>query len=177
MAIRIAQLADAPAIARVHILTWQIAYHGLLPAALLDNLSLNQRTVEWQEILANGGGHPFVCTHDETIVGFASCGRGRDEDLAEECAGELYAIYLDPAYWQQGYGRALLDTVLAFLETQGYLLVTLWVLAGNQRAIDFYERAGFVADGAIKTETLPGSATVQELRYRRQTSTPRTSFV
>jgi hypothetical protein len=42
----------------------------------------------------------------------------------------------------------------------------LWVLAGNERAIRFYERNGWIADGATQTETLHG-AEVNEVLYRR----------
>lgn len=167
MAIRIARLEDAPAIAQVHVTTWQAAYRGLLPATLLDNLSVKGRTQEWNEILALGDGSILVCTRAEQIIGFAGCGECRDQDLSDGRAGELYAIYLEPAFWGQGYGAALLTAALTLLQQDDYQLVTLWVLAGNQRACRFYEHAGFVADGGCKIETLPGGIDVRELRYRR----------
>ena len=47
----------------------------------------------------------------------------------------------------------------------GYAQATLWVLAGNARAIRFYERAGWSPDGARKQDTI-GDDAVTELRYR-----------
>lgn len=167
MTIRMATMADAPAIAQVHVTTWQAAYHGLLPASLLDNLTVSGRTEEWREILAVGAGAILVCTHDAQVIGFVGCGECRDYDLSDGRTGELYAIYLTPAFWDRGYGAALLTAALTQLQTAGYNLATLWVLAGNQRAIRFYERAGFTPDGGVKLETLPGGVEVRELRYRR----------
>jgi RimJ/RimL family protein N-acetyltransferase len=47
----------------------------------------------------------------------------------------------------------------------GYQAITLWVLRDNQRARRFYERAGFLPDGA--TNVLNGLGGIIEVRYRR----------
>lgn len=167
MAIRMARLEDAPAIAQVHVIAWQAAYRGLLPAALLDNLTVEGRIQEWNEILSLGGGYILVCTNADRIIGFAGCGECRDYDLSDGRTGEIYAIYLHPAFWGQGYGIMLLDAAFTLLQQDDYRLVTLWVLEGNQRARGFYEHVGFIKDGAIKIEALPGSVDVREVRYRR----------
>lgn len=79
--------------------------------------------------------------------------------------GELYAIYLTPAWWSAGLGRALTDAVLAELRAAGYRQVVLWTLTGNARARRFYQKAGFTPDGA--TNVLAGLGGVEELRYVR----------
>ena len=79
--------------------------------------------------------------------------------------GELYALYVTPAWWSTGTGRALMGSVLAALEAERYRRVVLWVLADNARARRFYERAGFAADGG--TNILTGLGGVLELRYTR----------
>jgi len=148
-----------------------VAYRGLLPDSLLDNLSLSQRTLEWQEILHSAQGQTLVyIQHAEIadeIVGFVAMGKCRDNDLAQAVVGEVYAIYLRPDCWGKGYGAALLAAAVARLQAQGYPVITLWVLDGNQRAMRFYEAAGFHADGRTQEETLPGGIAVRELRYRR----------
>jgi GNAT superfamily N-acetyltransferase len=80
-------------------------------------------------------------------------------------AGELYALYVTPAWWSTGTGRALMGQVLTSLEAEGYMRVVLWVLADNARARRFYERAGFAADGG--TNVLSGLGGVLEVRYTR----------
>jgi ribosomal protein S18 acetylase RimI-like enzyme len=168
MTVRSARPEDAHGIARVHIASWQAAYRGLLPDTLLDSLSLTQRQQEWQEILSMPRrGHTLVYTEAEQVVGFAACGPCRDADLDEHTVGEIYAIYLDSAVWSKGYGKALMQAALAWLQQQQYHAASLWVLDGNQRAIRFYIAAGFVADGVSKEETLPGGIMVCEWRYRR----------
>ena len=49
--------------------------------------------------------------------------------------------YVRAAYWGTGVGYALFE--IAIGDRAAYL----WVLAGNERAIGFYERQGFRLDG------------------------------
>jgi len=79
--------------------------------------------------------------------------------------GELYALYLLPAWWSAGVGRALMTSVLDTLRSNRYRQVVLWVLADNARARRFYERAGFTLDGG--TNVLTGLGGVLEVRYTR----------
>jgi len=79
--------------------------------------------------------------------------------------GELYALYLLPAWWSAGVGRTLMTSVLDALRGDRYRRVVLWVLADNARARRFYERAGFTLDGA--TNVLTGLGGVLEVRYTR----------
>ena len=86
-------------------------------------------------------------------------------DGEERRVAELYALYVRPAWWSTGTGRALMDRVLARSARAGYSSITLWVLRDNRRARRFYERAGFAPDGATNVLTRLGD--VLELRYRR----------
>ena len=79
--------------------------------------------------------------------------------------GELYALYVAPAWWSTGTGRALMGHVLTALGADGYPRAILWVLADNARARRFYERAGFTPDGS--TNVITGLGGVLELRYAR----------
>jgi GNAT superfamily N-acetyltransferase len=110
------------------------------------------------------------------IVGYASFGPETDvlsapwphpltADGEDGNVAELYALYVRPAWWSTGTGRALMERVLARTSRTGYLSITLWVLRDNRRARRFYERAGFAPDGA--TNVLGGLGGVTELRYRR----------
>ena len=110
------------------------------------------------------------------IVGYASFGPETDvlsapwphpltTDGEDGSVAELYALYVRPAWWSTGTGRALMERVLARTSGAGYRSITLWVLRDNLRARRFYERAGFAPDGA--TNVLRRLADVTELRYRR----------
>lgn len=102
---------------------------------------------------------------DGALVGYALTWRGQDFDLDPDGTPELAALYLDPAAWGKGVGGALMDAALADLRERGFAEAVLWVLEGNERAIRFYERAGWYDDGARKS-CFP-SFESPAIRYRR----------
>ena len=57
---------------------------------------------------------------------------------------------------------------LAKVRAAGYGCITLWVLEANARARRFYQRAGFIPDGA--RHVLDDLGGVTEIRYRRALS-------
>lgn len=154
MTVRLAVVADAPAVASVHVRTWQAAYRGLVPDSVLDGLSVQERTSMWERGIPHGG--VWVGLVDDEVVGFAAVGPSREPDAAFE----LYAIYVLPSAWGTSVGFELADAALGDEQD-----VILWVFDDNPRARRFYERFGFRADGLSKTETI-GGATLNEIRYR-----------
>jgi ribosomal protein S18 acetylase RimI-like enzyme len=190
--IRSASPADAAQIAAVRRDSWLAAYEGIISRAILDRVTAPDggagvrqsfRTRPWQRMIA---AVPAVLPQPPTtgkaapgIVGYASFGPELDVLGApwphplsaagrEGRAAELYALYVHPAWWSTGTGRALMDRVLAKVSAGGYLCITLWVLEDNARARRFYGRAGFAPDGARHVlDDLDG---VTEIRYRRALS-------
>jgi GNAT superfamily N-acetyltransferase len=116
------------------------------------------------------------------IVGYASYGPERDVNgtpglcpadagSPDACVAELYALYVAPAWWSTGIGRALMERVLSEVRGEGYPRIALWVLEENMRARRFYERSGFRAAG--ETHILHGLGGVAEVRYHRELSSAR----
>jgi ribosomal protein S18 acetylase RimI-like enzyme len=169
MGVRSASAADAERIAQIHVLGWQGGYQGLMPPEYLAGLDPGgERLARWSRTLA-GQDWPrsgtFVVSGDSgEVAGFAHAGLARDEDA--DGAGEIWAIYLDPAEWGRGLGRELMGAVLSQLAGAGFRQATLWVLDTNARARRFYEAAGFRSDGAVKVDDSRGFP-LRELRYRR----------
>jgi GNAT superfamily N-acetyltransferase len=158
--IRRATIADAAAIARLHVRASQWAYRGLMPDAHLAAQSVDAREAKWRALLADGSRHCFVAEQDARLLGFAECGPAE----AEAGAGELYAIYLEPDVVGGGIGRALHDAALADLRSRGFSRAILWTLDGNVRAQRFYERAGWRPDGTTRDGVRAGQ-TQREIRY------------
>lgn len=163
--IRAASAADAEGISRAHIGSWQVGYRGLVSDDFLDSLSdrLAGRIAWWHQRLAEGAS-VVVADDDGHVTGFASYGRA--EAPSDPELGEVSAIYVDPAHWGGGHGRALMRAALDALRAMGCSVAVLWVLESNARARRFYERGGWATDGATKTEQI-GGAPMVEVRYRR----------
>lgn len=155
MTVRLAELADAPAVASVQVETWRTAYRGLMPDEVLAAQSVERRTAMWQRLIPDGG--VWVALVDDEVVGFIAVGPSRDADAAFE----LYAIYVLASAAGNGLGYELTKAALGDQPD-----VIVWVLDTNVQARRFYERIGFSADGVTKTE-MEGGAELTEVRYRR----------
>lgn len=165
MQIRVATGADAAEIARVHVISWQAAYRGLMPDAILDSLNVSHRTLCWQEILAQPHIGVFVAEENSRIVCFCDLIPSRDRDSDSKSVAEIAAIYIHPEYWRKGIGRVLCDSAIREAQKLRFAFMTLWVLKTNSAAIQFYQNMGFAPDGATKTEMLKDFA-LHEVRFR-----------
>ena len=155
MELRPAVPADALAVARIHVRTWQVGYRGLLPAGYLEGLRAEDRAARYAFGRADGPRTTVAVVGDE-LVGFATIH-----------GAELCALHVDPDAWGRGVGSALIAQARADLSAAGVAEAQVWVLVGNARAERFYERGGWITDGARRSDTVWG-ATVEEIAYRRR---------
>jgi len=154
--LRPATLSDAHAIAEVQVAVWQSAYRDILPAALIERMSVADRENGWSKILTayfeTGRGAVFVAEQSDAIVGFLSCGDQRDEDLMAAFSGEFSAIYVADSAQRQGIGRALMGEGGRALNGMGHTAAALWVLSENTGARGFYQAIG----GVVSAERIDG---------------------
>ncbi len=150
VALRRGRPADAPAIARVYVATWQAAYAGLVPDAYLVAMTEAGQARQWRALLGSGRGRETLLVAETpgaggtrsaggTIVGFGSCGPARPCGLAYR--GEVYTLYVDGDWQNRGIGRALLDGLFEALRDQGLPNAVVWVLAANPSRF-FYRALG-----------------------------------
>ncbi len=154
MRVRRANSEDAPAIAAIHVRSWQAAYRGILPDSLLDSLSVSEREQTWRALLSAGYDWLTLVAEGpgDTLTGFCSVATpSRDEGVGEATV-EIGALYVDPDHWRKGAGVAMLSTALAELREKGWHDAILWVLPENRRAIAFYERFGFVIEPEVEKQ-------------------------
>ena len=154
MKIRWATVDDAEAIAAIHISSWRAAYHEIIPASVLDGLSVEKRAVRIRGAIAEGTEESAVAEADGGILGFCTLGECRDDDKPKLSTGEIWGIYLAPSHWRRGIGTELLHWAEAQLLARGKGEVVLWVLEANAPSRRFYEARGYAQDGATKQLTI-----------------------
>ena len=152
MQIRSALPSDSSAIALVHVRSWQVAYRGLIPDAVLDGLDV-ERDAKVRAWLIEQPGWDVLVADVGFVVGFCDLAPTRDADGEPSRIGEITAIYVQPDQWRRGCGRALLDAAITAARKRGFVELTLWVLQENQRARRFYEAAGLHYDGGERLDT------------------------
>lgn len=138
---------DAPAIARVHVASWNAAYRGVIADEALDDLTEGRLEPEWRREIETGDAGVAVVEDDGVVVGYSRYGAARDDDLDASEWGEVYGFYLHPATWGRGGGRTLMDHVKDDLRGRGFHWACLWVVQVNEGAQAFYRAVGFEPDG------------------------------
>ena len=146
--------------AYVHWKSWQEAYAGIVDAGYLERMSLEK----CEKISFQYPEGVFVAKEGERVVGFAAVGRYRRAE-AETDEGEVYALYVLQEYQKRKIGYALMKRCLETL--RACRAVYVWVLRDNRKAIAFYEKIGFRADGAEKELVLGTPVTVLRMALTR----------
>jgi lincosamide nucleotidyltransferase A/C/D/E len=167
--IRRASADDAAALVVVRHRSWLSAYDGVMPKAVLDALDPGAALAMMFPLVSQlpSPRHcALVAGEPGSVIGEAVMGPSLDAADPENLA-VIYQLYVDPNAFGLGIGKRLLDAAVDWLREpeRAFDELTLWVLEGNVGARRFYEREGWRADGARKTETQPeGSFT--SVRYR-----------
>jgi len=147
MELRRAEPADAIAVARVHVRSWQAAYRKLMPDDYLDQLCPEDRAKKYDfGSLDPIRPETIIATESGGIRGFATTGPAQDSNMSDY--GELCALYFDPDHWGRGIGVALVSAAGARLFDLGFRKAILWVLVGNIRAERFYRRDQWTPEGS-----------------------------
>lgn len=144
-AVRSMEQADVDPVARLHVRVWREAYASLMPAEHLAALDVEEFAERWRERLARPTAdvrHVVGLDPEGRLVGVGSAGPGRDAEPTT--SWELWALNV----LASDHGTGLADLLIDALAGTGSCY--LWVLRGNARAVAFYTRHGFVADGRTK---------------------------
>ncbi|WP_330630198.1 GNAT family N-acetyltransferase [Halocatena halophila] len=138
--IRPATTHDVPAIRAVARRSWRAAHAPLLGGDRGESFfesEYDRRTIQ-KKVVADRS--RFIVAVTMTgVAGFAVVAPVND-------AADVYGLswlYVDPDHWRRGIGTRLLARIKRAVQRQNGRRIRLGVLAGNQRAIDFYERMGF----------------------------------
>jgi L-amino acid N-acyltransferase YncA len=144
--IREATAADIPALARLHVTTWNATYAPLL----MWGPSYEIRERQWREAFVRQDPAWFcfvVERPDGQLVGFAQANRSDHPEFA----GQLDKIYLLPEYQRLGLGRRLLGYVARRFLSQG--IDSMWLFGDARNP----SNRAWTALGAEKTDPDPGT--------------------
>ena len=156
---RAAGYADVFAIAEFQTAVWNEAYRGLVPASYLERTTVADRELRWADRIGRRRILVAELLAPELrpdLVGVASSSPRTDERPGPRL--ELNSLYVAPGMRGAGLGSRMIDELL------GAEPAVLWVFAANTRAVSFYERCGFAADGH---ETIDDDTGLPELRMTR----------
>ena len=106
MEVRLAEPRDIAAIVDVHIRSSRAAYANL-PASVVS-VSAEARRVRRAEALQETDSRVWVAEKAGQVVGFCHL-RTFPPGTSDAGSAEITSLYIDPAHWHEGLGRALVE--------------------------------------------------------------------
>jgi len=154
---------DVAQIVRIQADTWRLAYAGFVPEEALAELSGEGAQQAWRDAVAAGEPfHVFVAEEGEHVVGFCAAAHYAGQD--GRSIAEVSTLLVEPRWARRGHGGRLLAAAATVLREAGSAQGRAWVPEPDVASRRFYARAGWAADGAVRTLDT-GDGTVREVRH------------
>ena len=156
--VRPAREGDVDDLARVQVASWRSGLAGIVPSALLTELTSEEATAVWRDRWREAIASPPTSRHrvltavsaalPREVVGFVSAGPATDADRWPGTDAEIYEFRVSPERTGQGHGSRLLHAAADTLVGDGFQTVSIWVLEADAGLQRFLESSGWAADGA-----------------------------
>jgi ribosomal protein S18 acetylase RimI-like enzyme len=173
--VREARASDAAGLARVQVASWRASLAGLLPDAVLAELTSAEAEQRWAGRWLEAITKPPTSRHRvhvavmqpsslpriesrslpvpateaaAELAGFAAAGPATDEDLWPGTDAELYELHVLPELTGRGHGGRLLHAVADTLAEDGFRTAYTWALSADVSRLEFLEAAGWAPDGS-----------------------------
>jgi len=157
--VRPARAGDAGDLARVQVASWQCGFAGIVPSAVLAELTRDEAFPIWRDRWRDAITSPPTSRHRvlvavagdpgaREVVGFVSAGPATDADRWPGTDAEIYEFRVSPERPGQGDDSRLLHAAADTLVADGFGTVSIWVLEADSRLRHFLEAAGWAPDGA-----------------------------
>lgn len=139
--IRRREKKDCKDIARVVTVSWNETYKGIISDDILDNLYKNEekRASDAFNNFDVNDNHQFVLEVNNKIVGFINVGKSDDQTYLN--CGEIFAIYIEEKYHNNGFGKKLIDVGIQELKEMGFDKMIIGCLKENS-SNEFYKYIG-----------------------------------
>ena len=146
---------DAEGRGVVHYQSWQETYRGLMPDEFLDELDQKKLIQRAKDSPDNS----FVAVVDNKIVGFCSYLSECRDFVSIKPSSEIVALYVLKSHQGFGIGKDLVKAVINKLSNENLVL---YVLEGNNQAINLYKYLGFSFTGISMEQQVSGGV-IKEL--------------
>ena len=159
--VRVAWVADAPAMGRVQVAAWRASYAGVVPAETIDAMAADEVAQTWAESIRRpplATYRALVALERNAVVGLAAVGPSGDPDAEAGRDAELSVLVVDPPARGQGHGSRLLAAAVDTARADGFTRLTTWVLADDDAVRAFLVSAGWEPDGAHREVMLSEDA-------------------
>jgi GNAT superfamily N-acetyltransferase len=169
VSVRPARADDVEEIARIHVETWRFGYAGILPAPVLDGLTVDAAASAWREAVVEPPSprhHVLVAVEGRWIVGFAALGPPDDlqpEDADPDATVSIGPIVVEPRWARRGHGSRLMAAAVDVARSDGMARAVTWIPERDTVSREFLAGGGWAPDGLARALDT-GAGELREIR-------------
>jgi GNAT superfamily N-acetyltransferase len=169
VSVRDARPGDEDEIARIQIATWTVGYATILPASVLNALSLEAATPVWRAAIAEPPSrrhHVFVALEGDVLVGFTVAAPADDLEAGDPDPASTAVIgplLVEPRWGRRGHGSRLLAAAVDLARADGQTRAIAWLPEADTTSRSFFASAGWAADGYARVLDT-GAGELREVR-------------
>jgi GNAT superfamily N-acetyltransferase len=169
VSVRPARPDDVPEIARVQVDTWRTCYLAILPALVIESLSVDVAQQAWQRAVTappSPRHHVLVAQEQDRTVGFVAVGPADDlepDDPEPETTVAVAPLLVEPRWGRRGHGSRLLAAAVDHARGDGMTRAIAWVPEGDVASREFLASAGWAPDGLARALDT-GAGELREIR-------------
>jgi GNAT superfamily N-acetyltransferase len=177
VSVRPARPDDAAEIGRIQVETWRSAYAEILPAAVLEGVTVDDAAATWSAAISEPPGprhHVLVAQEQDWRVGFAALGPADDleaDDPEPATTLALAVILVEPRWGRRGHGSRLLAAAVDHARGDGMTRAIAWIPEGDTVSRDFLISAGWAPDGLVRALDT-GAGELREIRLHTSLGEP-----
>lgn len=162
--IRSAKPSDVPEIQSVATDAWHEAHAPIIGADTVEEfLAEYYDTESFYKRVRDETAILDVATDTEgDVVGYVLASPMDDD----QTTFDLTQIYVDPRRWGDGIGQQLLDHLEQKIRNRGGELISLGVMVENDRAVRFYEAAGYEQANEVYDDRIETTSYIYEKRVQ-----------
>ncbi len=141
--IRTANDDDLHAIAKLHVLSWQTAYKGVVPDELLASRDEERSLSGWRSTMRSYPENLSVAlSNDGVLIGFCCSGPAVDMERNGSFDFEIYGLHVNPSLHRRGIGTALLTNSFDRMVSLCLHGAIVWTFESLVQSRRFYEKHG-----------------------------------
>jgi RimJ/RimL family protein N-acetyltransferase len=169
VSVRQARPDDVAEIARVQVDTWRIGYLAILPASVIESLSIELALAAWEQAVTappSPRHRVLVAQDQEPVVGFVAFGPADDlepDDPEPETTAAVGPLLVEPRWGRRGHGSRLLAAAVDFARLDRFTRAIAWIPEGDVVSREFLEAAGWAPDGLARALDT-GAGELREVR-------------
>lgn len=169
VSVREARADDAAEVGRIQVDTWRAGYAEILPASVLEQLSVMKAAAVWSaavETPPSTRHHVLVAMEGQWVVGFVAFGPAQDleaDDPEPTTTAALGPLLVEPRWGRRGHGSRLLAAAVDVARMDGTARLVAWIAEGDTVTRTFLTSAGWAPSGLVRALDT-GAGELREIR-------------